>query len=489
MRQRNAAACLVLLLVLCCCCAAVRGDTGEDKAQVLPTPGKEVAFFEVARGQNEQGKLQQLLTDYCVDKCKDVESEELFVCRTAVARYLPYAYHQQPGWHCYPAETLSREGAFHCVNDCGERFLCGDAPGPYSVLSWGDGKEMEKIIRINRFRWCQFNTCNTQVQPLLDAYCKETLRFACDPNSPSCSGGAVARREVGSDAAAGKAWRCYAPSALTKSVNTAECLQGCNPNPVLCGDGVQGGVSSRHWDVGDALPKIIAQATVDYSAEGVTSKLQEMLDEACRISLGALCNPYTDACPGGAMARKEVKSEDDTDPQWRCYNPLALSKDIYSALCVTDCGVEVPCGDGVDLTVPNSIFDQLDVQNRLERYQEKTCVTKPGADTPAAISYLQKKLDDYCKQLLSDVCQGDYCPTGAVARKDVGDSTQQEKEWRCYNPTQLTTTSQTAICITDCGVETACGDGVNPGGSYSHWTRSEEIESLIQKYKNKVCVT
>ncbi|KAL8450279.1 hypothetical protein Emag_003302 [Eimeria magna] len=440
-------------------------------------------------GRGEHGKLQQMLTDYCVETCKYVESDVLFVCRNSVARYLPYTYFQEPGWHCYPSEALSRSGTFICVDDCGDEFHCGDAPGPYSMLSWGNSEVMEEMIRANRYRWCQFNTCTEKVQSLLDAYCKETLRFVCDPISSSCYGGAVARRDVGNNPAAGKAWRCYAPSALTKSVNTAECLQGCSPELVPCGDGVEGGVSSQHWDFQDALQRIISKTTANYVAQGSGSKLQQLLDDNCKTVLSGLCNHYSTSCLGGAKARKDGRSRGDKNASWHCYHPNSVRSDLYSSICLTNCGEEVPCGDGIDFSVPNALYDQYNVGGRIDALKKVTCVTTKPPETPASISNLQTRLDGYCRELLKDICQGEHCPSGAVARKEVGDSTQQQKQWRCYNSSQLTTSARTAICVTDCGAETSCGDGVIAGRSYSHWTKSDEIESLIEKYRDKNCRT
>ncbi|KAL8275429.1 hypothetical protein Esti_000641 [Eimeria stiedai] len=488
MRQRDAGACLVLLLVLCRCCGAARGDTGGEKAWDRSTPGKKVSFFEWT-GKEEQGRLQQLLTDYCVEKCKFVDSEEELVCSDSVARYLPYKHHQQRGWHCYPAEALSQVGAFLCVNDCGEPFPCGGSSGPHTVLAWGDSREMKELLRVNRYRWCQYTSCTQHAQSLLDSYCKETLHFACDPNSPSCAGGAKARKDVGDYPEAGKAWRCYAPSALSSDVNTAECLEGCKSEPVSCGDGVKGGVSSRHWDLGSALEKLIAKKTANEAAQASSSKLQQLLDEACTAALVGLCNPSSSSCLGGAKARNDVASVDDDDPRWRCYNPIALRRDLYSALCITDCGDEVPCGDGVDLSVANAYFDQFDVGTKIEMLRQTTCNPAVAGHLAPPISSLQRRLDEYCKEQLKDVCQGDLCPSGAVARKEVGDITQQTQQWRCYNHTQLTTSAGTAICVTDCGTEAPCGDGIVTGGSHSHWTRSEELESLIEQHKDRNCST
>ncbi|KAL8437938.1 hypothetical protein ACSSS7_000588 [Eimeria intestinalis] len=512
MRRPETAACLVLLLLLqCCCCATPWGDTGVDEAGDRSTPGpnreslglhaktrfccycccgragKEVSFVQaITRGKDAQGKLQQLITDYCVGLCRNLTRDQP-LCRQAVARYLPFQYLQSPGWYCYPADVVVKTPAFHCVNDCGESIICGDGPGVYSRTTWGEGGEMERLIRDNRYRWCTESPCQRQTQPLLDAYCREALRFACDPSSPSCSGGAVARKEVGDDASAGKAWRCYSPSDLTRDVQTAQCVRGCDPDPVSCGDGVKGGASSRHWDLGGALEKIIAKAAGSYAPYGSDSKLQKMLDDDCRSAMKATCPPSSSTCPGGAIARKDVKTRNDKEPQWRCYNPLALRKDIYSSLCVTDCGDEVPCMDGIALSGNNVYYDQYNVGKKIQEFKKITCPTAQADHTAVPISNLQRRLDEYCRDLLKDVCQGDLCPSGAVARKDVGDKRQKERQWRCYNPTQLTIMVKTAICVTDCGAEAACGDGVIAGGSYSHWTRSKEIEGLIEKYKSTGC--
>ncbi|XP_026192047.1 uncharacterized protein LOC113147061 [Cyclospora cayetanensis] len=438
---------------------------------------------------NRKGFLQELLDEHCRDSCSanGITALSEYSCLDSAARLVVAADTGSGGWSCYhPTGLRIGLNSAQCVNDCGETFACGDGPAEASSVRWSEDAAIRKVLYENRYRYCQPERCVNDVQASLDAYCADALRFLCGRGDGACQDGPVARMDIGNEPDQSREWRCYDPSGLDAASATGICLDGCTVQEVTC-SGVDRASDStgRHWNLKAALEFIVRGAKAKLLTPGQTSKLQAVLDEACREALAKECPPESASCKGGAVARKD--STADGQPQiWGCYKPAALVSDRFTALCISNCADEVPCNHGTDTSRGARVWrDAVDFASLIAEKSATTCGASLHSN--AVLSRLQRVLDDYCNDLLKGICQGTFCPLGAVARKDVGGPSQTTKEWRCYNAVYLTEDVNTAICVSDCGEEVACQHGVSGGVSYSHWTRDEEIKALIEERKSHSC--
>ncbi|CDJ37754.1 hypothetical protein, conserved [Eimeria tenella] len=347
---------------------------------------------------------------------------------------------------------------------------------------WSTDKAIREVMNNFKTYFCKENKCLKETQDRLDNFCKDALRFLCPSNDKSCSGGPVARKDVGTLTQQTQMWRCYSPFALSGDFSST-CIWGCLPHEVACQSGVKGRISDEHWSLTSPLESIIRHARAEAYKAGEKYVLQNLLDNACKEALASKCPPEKDSCKGGAVARKDLPSPQATTKAWSCYHPKAIINTTFTALCISDCGEDVQCLHGTNPAKGMVWTSEVDLEKLISDNVHQTCY---GTDPPGASNALQRELDKYCRELLSDRCTGDFCMGGAVARKDVGDSSQREKQWRCYSPSQLTTLEDTALCVNECGEEISCKQGVSMGVSSLHWTEPA-ILSLIEEKKKKDC--
>lgn len=427
----------------------------------------------------ETGVLQAQLDAHCRQKCMENASQKAKVaCKHVSARYLILFV---GFWSCYSPGAMDKtKKGFYCVNDCGQLFACGDGPNSDSVYGYGEPEVLASIVRKNRYKWCQVDTCVKPVQTVLNDYCREALRFLCPPHRSECSGGAIARKDVGGLYERKKEWRCYNPSQISPEASTAFCLKKCEKTEKWCLDGVPGGISKEHWNLTTSLESVIQANAVSPQLFKTVGKLQQKLDLACSEEFWKTCPREKAECAAGSVARKEHITDKKEEAHWGCYRPSEVSSSLYSSLCVGECGHEVPCGKGV--TVEPRAEANIDFEKIVNENMAETC----GHGPAKPVSSLQRLLDDYCKESLRDICQGTFCPYGAVARKEMGNTDDEEQKWRCYNSSNLSSEGE-AICVDDCGQEIPCGDGVVWNLRHGYWTREVQIQKLIRENKKDNC--
>ncbi|CDJ37755.1 hypothetical protein, conserved [Eimeria tenella] len=436
----------------------------------------------------ESGSLQGALDTFCMIQC--LRNPQMNVCSNTKARLIP-----KPSSSDSPNHAL--EGTFQCyfkaqggggvqgrcVSDCARQQECKDTSLVTSNPVWSTDEAIREQVNTYKAYFCKEDKCREHTQNRLNNYCKEALTFLCPPKDPTCSGGAVARKDVGTVAQQEKSWRCYGPSALSDSVSST-CMEGCIPDEVTCDGGLEQGRSNRHWSLTAALESIIRHAKADSYRAGQTYELQKILDNACKEALAKECPPDEGSCTGGAVARKDLPTLEAKAAVWSCYHPKALNKESFTARCISDCGDDIKCLHG---TTPGEGMVWTGVVDLEQLISDNVLRTCYGTEPPGALNGLQRELDKYCRELLSDRCTGDFCLGGAVARKDMGGLSQRSKQWRCYSPTQLTNSVDTALCVNECGKEIKCRQGVVGGISNLHWTKEVAIKILIKEKKREYC--
>lgn len=424
--------------------------------------------------------LQELLDEYCEETCRGSYSET--PCEGAVARYSK-PFDGTLGWYCYPKTIIDGgEPNAKCVDDCADTFLCDRVIDQYASLHWGNNTAISEMINDNATAWCENQYCAGRTQLSLDAYCRQSLRFLCRADDADCQEGAMARKDFGNSSERTQEWRCYHPDELSALQNTSYCIKGCKAEEAPCSVGVQNGTSTHHWNMQAPLEAIIAQDQLKVGGAGKNvDKLQAQMNAACLAAFGLECSPDASDCKGGPVARKDVYNGQQA---WYCWHPTTITTLKRTAICITDCGDEVPCNDSADPEKGKVWTTGVDFEKIKADNLPRTC---PLAYSLANRSALQQDLDNFCKDQLKDICQGTLCPGGAVARKDVGTSSERTKQWRCYNPNQLIGKVHTSMCVNNCGEERPCGSGVAGGVSANHWNKTAEIKEFLESQRSKYC--
>ncbi|CDI84978.1 microneme protein, putative [Eimeria praecox] len=483
---------------------------------------RDTSFLSLSAGPEELNQettsfksLQDALDDYC-------QSEAQAACKSGLSNYCNakvYARYDgqrnnanSKAWRCYAEESLNLE-AFRsgCVDNCGNQKMClGSYNGTSSTYL---SRNSQLQSRVDEWKSVYCGAPPPTLQEALDRKCASFGEEACNQGLWAyCDVTLYARYDVGNASQTARDWRCYTQDALDFDISRDVCVDDCG-HFTTC-HGAVNGTSSSHLSRGKEIASVLLAEKEHYCntetdvpetsdsiesdevSETATSQseLQNVLDQICAEEGRRACNQGLNAyCGANMFARRDVGTQQQQTREWRCYAQGSLNLDKSGDGCVDNCGNIVSClgaVDGASVThlSRNSQLESAIAENKREfchtgseaaeasQQEEPAQVPETTTEPPSPPSRMQALLDSFCAE------------EGMFARRDIGLSSQQSREWRCYVQGSLNFGKSGDGCVDDCGNLISCSGAVD-GSSSTHLSRNSQLESAIAANKVEFCNT
>nr|ACJ11219.1 microneme protein 3 [Eimeria tenella] len=351
------------------------------------------------------------------------------------------------------------------------------------------------------------------LQDALDEECSQQASVACRSGLQDyCNEAVFARYDGIKGSPSSKQWRCYTEGALDLEAAGPGCVNSCGAATMCLG--AFNSRSVAYLTRNNELTSILKLRTQEFCSAPAPT-LQEALDRKCAQFGKESCNSgLASYCGAAIYARYDKGNSSQQTKEWRCYIEKELDFSKSGDGCVDDCGSMTSCRGSVSGPSTSHLTRPSELQAVIDSDKSNYCTDKseqqPSQATPppeipegtpeesetedpsgsqAVPEALQHALDAFCVEEGEKACSNGlraYCNSAMYARKDVGNTTQKTKEWRCYAASEIDFAVSADVCADNCGNITSCSGAVN-GVSTSHLTRNPQIEELIKMEKEVYC--